>query len=195
MNDEHYFLSEEDRIEIEKKRVYKKIRTITMITLYVLFLIVGVITTTYDKEKMPQKVDVTLRESRNEFLMVENHFEKQLAVIYEITKLDEKVSESGAENSFMYAVNYKDYGGMIEANVKEVQGAKYSPDYAFMRDINVVIYDNLYKYASMMSDGLSSQNMSYIQEAQKYKSNYNTAFEKYYSNLEQFRALVGLEEE
>lgn len=189
-----YTMTEDEKIESEKKMFYRKIRIITFITIYILFITVGVITTTYS-QGTPQSIGVKLREMRQEFYMIENHFNKQLAVIYELKQLDEKVDEAGAESSFIYAVSYKDFETLIENNVKEVQGAGYSSDYEFMRDINVVIYDNLFKYASLMSDGLSAQSMSFIQDAQNYKKNYNTAFEKYVSNLNQFRELVGLEEE
>lgn len=188
-----YTMSEDEKETAERKRFYKKVRRISVVLLYVFFIVVGVLSTTYDTGG-PQTINVNLRESRKEFLSIQDHYNKQVSVLYDLKHLDEKVDKDGAEQSFIYAVNYKDYEGIIEANVKEVQGHHYSKDYEFMRDINVVIYDNLFKYVSLMSDGLSSQNVAYIQDAQKYKKNYMTAFDKYTSNLEQFRKLVGLEE-
>lgn len=194
-SEEDFSETEDERLAIERKRFYRKIRLTAGAVVYILFLLVGVFSTTYDKsDGVPQEIGVQLREARSEFYMTERHFNQQLSVIYDIKRLDDEVEKAGGSQSFIYAVNYKNYESVIENSVKDVQGAGYSVDYEFMRDINVVIYNNLFKYVNMMSDGLSSQNMTYIQEAQQYKKNYMTAFEKYTTNLEQFRNLVGLEE-
>lgn len=194
-SEEDFSETEDERLAMERKRIYRKIKITAGAVIYILFLMVGIFSTTYNNiDGVPQKIGVSLREARTEFYMTERHFNQQLSVIYEVKRLDDEVEKAGGSQSFIYAVNYKNYEAIIESSVKDVQGAGYSGDYGFMRDINIVIYDNLFKYVNMMSDGLSSQNMTYIQEAQQYKKNYMTAFEKYTTNLEQFRSLVGLDE-
>lgn len=188
-------LSEEERLQREKKQFMRKVRNISILVLYLLFFVLGTLSTTYSPDGTPQVIDVALRENRAEYKKAKLHYDKQLSVVYEVAKLDDTLSNSETSESFMYAVQYGNFQEVIQEYVKEVQGKGYTADYTFLQDINVVVYDNINQYVTLMSQGLSSQNKIQLDQAMSYRKKYETAFGKYTDNIKQFQNLVGLDKE
>ena len=162
------------------------------IVFYLFCCIIGGIITTYDSNSTPQVINVELREQRRAFNKIESDYKDLYNIIAQVNSIDSSLEEASLNDSFNYAVKYKDIISIVEERKTEVSGATYSEDYKFMREIATAIYKSLNQYLTLMSNGMSSQNSTYIKQASEYKVKYKAQFEKYTSNINQFKEQVKL---
>ena len=174
----------------EKKGLRINIKVFIGVAIYGCFLGLGALITTYTTNNNPQVIPVALREDRNEFKKAESDYRDISKVITEIDKIDSLRKSSSENESFQYAIDYKEVSELISKSKKEIEGTNYSQDYVFMQTIASQIYENIYQYLILMSDGMSTQNAKYVVQAEEYKQKYKIQFEKYTDNIEQFETTV-----
>lgn len=174
----------------EKKGLRINIKVFIGVAIYGCFLGLGALITTYTTNNNPQVIPVALREDRNEFKKAESDYRDISKVITEIDKIDSLRKSSSENESFQYAIDYKEVSELISKSKKEIEGTNYSQDYIFMQTIASQIYENIYQYLILMSDGMSTQNAKYVFQAEEYKQKYKIQFEKYTDNIEQFETTV-----
>lgn len=178
--------------EKPNKKLGFNVKIFVLCLLYIIFVCFGAYTTTYFQGK-PQVINVVLREQRAEFKKVENHYKVLATIVSEIDRLDNEVNQSSTSESFRFAIEYKMLGETVEQNLKEVQGSGYNGDYAFMQFIAIEIYTNIQHYLTLMTNGMSAQSGTYLNQAKPYKEKYLIQFGKYEDNIMKFRKLVILE--
>lgn len=162
------------------------------VILYIIFVVFGAVSTTYDSYNKPQVINVALRAERKEFEKVNNDYENIYKIIQEIDNLDSDIEKSSVEDSFAFATKYKNLINVINVCNNQVKGVTYADEYSFMQSIAEAICKNMGEYVTLMSNGMSAQNSGYFQEAAEYKQNYLTQFKKYSDNLKQFKKAVKL---
>lgn len=179
--------------DFEKKRkkgLKINIKVFIGVAMYGCFLGLGALITTYTTNNNPQVIQVSLRENRKDFKKAESDYKNISKVITEIDKIDSLRKSSSEKESFQYAIDYKEVSELISKSKKEVEGTNYSQEYVFMQTIASLIYENIYQYLTLMSNGMSAQNAKYIIQAEEYKQKYKIQFEKYTDNIEQFETTV-----
>lgn len=174
----------------KKKGLKINIKVFIGVAIYGCFLGLGALITTYTTNSSPQVISASLREDRNEFKKAESDYKDISTVITEIDKIDSLRKSSSENESFQYAIDYKEVSELISKSKKEIEGTNYSKDYIFMQTIASQIYENIYQYLTLMSDGMSTQNAKYVVQAEEYKQKYKIQFEKYTDNIEQFETTV-----
>lgn len=178
----------------EKPKLRINTKIFVGVLIYICFVGLGAFLTTYTSNNIPQVINVELREKRAEIKKIENTYEDISNIITQIDKINDTLKTSSVNDSFEFATEYGKLATIASDNKKTLEGTSYNDKYVFMQKIASNIYQNLYQYLTLMSNGMSAQSGTYINQAQEYKQKYQNQFVKYTTNLEQFKEAAEIED-
>ena len=177
-----------------KKNSMKNLIIVIGIVIYVCFVGLGAVLTTYTNDKQPQIINVRLREERRNYKLASKSYNQIKDIIDSLNELDNSLANADVTQSFSYATEYKKYIDIVSNLYTEIKNDSYSDECQFLQEIAIAVCNNLSAYITAMSNGMSSQSSDYLEKAQTYKQKYTVQFKKYSDNMAQFKLRVQIED-
>lgn len=173
--------------------------TLIIVAAYILFLVTGIITTTYteggDGKKRAQVITIAMMKERESFYKIKEHYHKMQNLIIDIEETDAVLANSEDEDWFKISVKYQDILPRIDKILPSARAMDVNFKYENIKNQVGGIYESIAIYLQKMGTALIDKNATTYEEALTWQAKYKYDFEQFRLNMIEFAKMVNIQDE
>lgn len=182
-----------------KGKISSKSTKILIVTgVYIVFLIIGIFTTTYTKtidgKNQAQIISVSLRQEREEYYKLREHYLTLKEIIAEINNIDSQLSKSDSGDIYSFTLKYED---IVPAIKNDMSLAENMPlrSHISLKDLLITVYQDTSNYLTKKSTALTRKDAAMIKDASVLKKTLNENFNQFVEDMKSVSKSVMIDDD
>lgn len=195
-----YYQTEYEEIVVRKKLGFLAI-AVLVLGVYVVFLVIGVFSTSFIKDevgnKNPQVITLEMREERESYGQLKAQYKILEGILLDIQELDAEFASSLSQDedkSFMLSTKYQEILPRIDKQLPKVRALVVHAKYEPLRTQVTKVYTDISYYLQKMAKSLSEKNGTTLQEAISWNLAAYADFSQLRFNMGEFAKIIKLDD-
>lgn len=186
--------------EIENGRRFNiSVKAIIAVVIYILFLTVGIFSTSYITnevgERKPQIINLSILEERENFYKLKEQYLIIKNILFMANEIDEQFLKNREEDLFKISTQYQDILPQIDKVLPVARAIVVDTKYNSLKKQAESIYESIAIYLQKMGSALIDKNKTTYEEALTWRRKYFYDFENFRLNLIEFSKIVKIEDD
>jgi hypothetical protein len=191
----YYVQSVED---LQGKRRSKKLLVfLTVLFLYIAFIGVGYLSTSFVEnevgEKAPQVADLKMREDRENFAMLRAEYYALTNTMEKINEIDDELGVTGKDGHFLISTKYYETLPDVDSTLPKLKALDIDQKFANIQVQTVGVYESIAIYLQKMGKSLAEGDEVAFDEAMTWREQFIGDYLNLSMNLREFARLVRID--
>lgn len=173
-----------------------KLKLIAITMFYVCFLVLGIFSTSFTinnvGEKEAQVVTVNLREEREYYFEIREHYFTLTNLMMEIETIDQRLTSANEAAYFEISTQYSDKLTIINSRITSAKALNMPKKYESIKNQAISLYDVSSIYLQKISSALVSKDNKTLEEAITWKETMHNEYASFKNNMFNFSKMIKL---
>ncbi len=195
---EDYYGFDDGNVVDKERRFNTSVKVIIGLIVYILFITIGIFSTTSITneigEKRAQVINLSILEERESFYKLRDQYYVIKSIIAATNEIDEAFLQSSDDDLFKISTQYQDILPQIDKMLPMARAIVVDIKYNSLKKQAESIYESIAIYLQKMGTALIEKNQETFEEALTWKDKYFYDFEQFRLNMIEFSKIVKIED-